>query len=410
MLGPVPQAGQAGHPPGEPPHRSPPRLTFDLDRATKLSRNFNCWILVTVLAILLTGMSWDRNEAEYKKYLKKADEFDTSLAKMDYPDGNIRKIFGSEGEDHLFISAQNLGILRSDDAGEHWASKMRGIAEKNFKKVAVYDFAEDIQRRLLYTATDDGIYKSSDYGENWVRYSESLPFETHCSIIYDLDLDQATGDLFARVAMDGFGIWKRGITDKKWLPIGDGLPEESIVTDLCFSPQEKALYVSNGFGPVLILSDNFEYNMGVYKGIKQGDGHYLWQNTNLPVDKKHSPVQTLAIDPGTGYVYASGKKGTFRKTSQGWEQVINQSYTLFTVFEKELHHRALIVSFKDIYLRATDREIDQDTWIKINKGWADYTTITSALFYKNNIYIGTNDGLNVSSDNGNSWHLVALTY
>ena len=76
----------------------------------------------------------------------------------------------------LYVSSPGLGVLRSEDGGQHWQAVNTGLPGLDVTALALHSF----RRGTLYVwLKDDGIYRTEDGGANWKRMPDQGPPDTH---------------------------------------------------------------------------------------------------------------------------------------------------------------------------------------------------------------------------------------
>ncbi|MFZ2959556.1 MAG: hypothetical protein WA705_21935 [Candidatus Ozemobacteraceae bacterium] len=336
---------------------------------------------------------------------KAEQEYDAELQAGNYSKGYVKRLFGSTAQGSLLLAMhddENLWI--SHDGGVSWKScficqKRKSHSGPVFGK-SILDIAEDRMRKILYLATGDGVFRSRDEGRSWKRFSQGLPYENHeflTPTILKLSLDPDSGDLYGEVSLDGFGIYKTGCDKADWKPIGAGLPESSITGEVSYGSAEKAVFVVQGRAGAIMISGYKASSTGIYKGVPQGS-EFHWVHDELPLKRgDFDPVHSLNADPNGGEVYACTFAGLYRKTRDSWVSVLNRSFINSVFFEEGNKKRALAIAAGGCFL------LSENAWRPISGGWDQRAIISSACFLNGAIFVGTNEGLFASRDNGSSW-------
>ncbi len=242
--------------------------------------------------------------------------------------------------DTVWIGLQNLGgIYRSDDNGETWQRKTRGIKESEgltFRGISVQPgnsdvvfVAGEISSTLWAGKFIPGsgfglvkgvIYKSTDRGESWrevwrgedlARYVLINP--ENPEIIYAstgiFDREAANSDWTTNTP-GGVGILKSIDGGETWTPMNEGLGNMN-VSSLDFHPTDPDILIAG--------SKNLTFPNGGGAYITY-DGAESWQHL---VGTEISAVEFVDEDPN--YVYAAGQHDFFRSRDGGqtWRQFSN---------------------------------------------------------------------------------------
>lgn len=343
--------------------------------------------------------------SELRKLSKKQREYDARLEAKGFAGGYATDMQCNDGKNLLIIARDGSKLLVSRNGGRSWKTSVKGITHSAGR---IFDIAQDEARNLLYIATDDGVYQSRDMAQSWRRFSEGLPYEHRSdnlrTTVLKLSLDPRTGDLYSRVALDGFGIYKTGCAKPAWRGIGEGLPSESITTDVGYCPKDGSVYIVNGSSGAIVITGFKSSTLGVFRGSRQDRG-YTWakeQGLNIK-DGGFEPVRELVTDPNTGDLYACTYVGLFRKGGDQWQPEFGRSFVSSAIFEQGGTRRTIAFTPDKLYLRASGQ------WLPVtNTPWNRYAVAISAGFLRGSIYVSTNDGLYVSKDNCAHWARVRL--
>jgi len=103
----------------------------------------------------------------------------------------------------LYISGPGVGVLKSTDAGQHWAGAGSGLPNGDITALALHSF----RRATLYAwVKDTGIYRTEDGGAHWSRMPDQGPPDTrvHSLVHSTLPGSMNTGWLYAATPSGAF--------------------------------------------------------------------------------------------------------------------------------------------------------------------------------------------------------------
>lgn len=294
-------------------------------------------------------------------------------------------------------------LLLSRDQGQTWRCSRTGLHNPS---APVYDIVADEARRMLYLATEDGVYRSRDAGATWQRYSRGLPYEGRADIppsVYRLSLSPRTGQLFCRVPLDGFGVYMTGPDQPAWQDVGQGLPGESITTDISYTPAEDALYSANGSHGVRVIFPLSGKAMGVFRRQRVGALYFWRRDRSFPVHSRRvEPVGELQVDPNSGELWACTYRGLYHRSSGHWRQEGGSSPARTVSFERGHAQRAMLDSIGPLRLRVRGQ------WTAVeHTPWSKQAMVHGLCFQDGSIYVATNEGLFMGTD-AEHWRRVGL--
>jgi photosystem II stability/assembly factor-like uncharacterized protein len=155
--------------------------------ATGIGREYRIKTVSVAGSLVFAGMEYTAavtgGTAPVLSILKSADCGATWAPVRLYPNDsyvfNIAAAPGGAGGQTLFITALNLGVLRSTDGGEHWAALDSGLPERPtamFRPLAVNPYGPG--PAVIFAGTSETIFCSSDNGESWAPVSGGFPQTT----------------------------------------------------------------------------------------------------------------------------------------------------------------------------------------------------------------------------------------
>ena len=139
----------------------------------------------------------------------------------------------------LYCALSAGGVYRSDDGGETWQPKNRGV-RADFLPDPLPETGQCVHRLVLHPARPDrlyqqnhcGVYRSDDCGESWIDISAGLP----SGFGYGLAVDPADADTafvlpeessHMRTAAGGrLRVYRTRDAGRSWSPLTDGLPQQ----------------------------------------------------------------------------------------------------------------------------------------------------------------------------------------
>jgi photosystem II stability/assembly factor-like uncharacterized protein len=151
----------------------------------------------------------------------------------------------------MYVGISAVGVLRSDDGGESWTPKNKGVAADFYPDDPFPEIGQCVHKLLLHAGQEGrlwqqnhcGVYRSDDHGENWERLEgNGLP----SAFGFPLALDHTRPDAALvipedkvhspdvgggnRVTTDGrLGVYRTEDGGKTWEMAANGLPEQAWV-------------------------------------------------------------------------------------------------------------------------------------------------------------------------------------
>ena len=150
----------------------------------------------------------------------------TGVARTVRPQPKIKEISPSEisgiyalksGPKDLFFAATDLGLLRSDDAGEHWT-----LAEMPGTTAVTALYIGPPASDYLVARTAGGLFLSKDCGDHW----SPVPFPLPASDLNDLAIPADDSAPF--LAATRVGLYSSSDGGNRWTPNRDGLPASTV--------------------------------------------------------------------------------------------------------------------------------------------------------------------------------------
>jgi photosystem II stability/assembly factor-like uncharacterized protein len=270
---------------------------------------------------------------------------------------------------YIFAGTDGSGVFRSEDDGKTWLPVNEGLTNLIIK--CFYTFGSS-----LYVSTLMGVFETSDFGESWhmveLRFTETT--------VNDLIAD---GDNI--YAATYHGIFKSPDRGSSWIEINNGLKNYKINALL---KKGSSLYAAT--------------QAGLYYSLNNG---LLWQYVNF--DTLEMNIRALAKNDST--VFAAGSSNTiFASSDDGlsWNRITLSSQPLISgrgIGFLAADHTNLFIGKMSLgvyRLNLTTYEQSQ-----IDFSFTD-TKIHCLYLEDKYFYAGTDEGVLLSTDNGNSWTVV----
>lgn len=175
--------------------------------------------------------------------------------------------------DRIYVGISAVGIFRSDDGGQTWAPKNKGV-RADFLPEIFPEYGQCVHKAkihpqkpgVIYQQNHCGVYRSDDRGENLSDISDGLPsrfgfpLALHAQdpdTVYVLPLE---GD-FNRVVPQGqMAVWRSRDRGATWTELRRGFPEDARLTVLREGMDSDAcdpcgIYVGTQTGQVFFSRD-----------------------------------------------------------------------------------------------------------------------------------------------------------
>ncbi len=250
----------------------------------------------------------------------------------------------------LCISQASLPALHAKTA---WRNVTSGIDETEFNAVSV----SYKDHELAYVATSGGVYKTKDAGLNWKKslYLGASGKSANFVIIRPDDTE------IVYAATDK-GVYRTTNGGKDWRRIFNGVDRKRIINHIALHPTNPSVLFIGTKGGLFITND-FGKN---------------WQRAAGKLGK--SGIYQVAFHPeDPKIIYAICDKGLYKSRDHGrmWENVFS-------------------------YINSLDEDSFYDDESDILS--PGLRTIAIDIANPSDIYLGTEEGIFKSSDNGEAWH------
>ena len=146
------------------------------------------------------------------------------------------------GTKELIYAATDLGLLRSEDAGEHWTLS---VVPGSVAVSALY--MSPASDGYLVAKGSGGLSASPDYGEHWAQILFPLPASDVNEVA--IPVEKSSPLLIAT----RLGLYSSPDFGNTWYAITKGLPP-STVSSVVYSPQKGAAYALQ-YGQLFVSTD-----------------------------------------------------------------------------------------------------------------------------------------------------------
>lgn len=315
---------------------------------------------------------------------------------------------------YIFVGTVSKGVYLSTDNGDTWTQKNIGMGNKRVRSI-VSNF-----NGYIFAGTNDSVFRSTNNGESWVEMNTGLPGSAVVSLAVS-----SNNNIYAGAYRDGVYV----TTDEgnNWIEVNQGLSDYEISTIVCDSngnifagTENEGMFrstdneqvwtqINNGLNTYTSISSiaiNSDDNVfagtpvgGVFKSTDNGDN---WTEKNEGLNILRLQVFDIGINL-KDEIFAETAK-VFLSTNEGNSWVYFNSGIPNNVSVRDLE-----VSFNGRLYAATG----QGVFLLVENYWEQTNlllrTNTVAVNSNDYIFAGTNNGLYLSSDDGDNWELTDLT-
>ncbi len=208
-------------------------------------------------------------------------------------------VFDPLDSNRLFV-ATTMGVFETQNGGELWQKRMDGMKEV----LMVVTLALDPTRpAIMYAGTSGGVYKTVNEAKRWEKANNGLVSSDELQSSRALGVTMVQVDPYDHDTIYTAtlrGLYKSTDIGRSWIRIGQGLPDQMIITMLLDRAAPYVVYVAG--------------REGVYRSE---DGGVTWKamNNGLATLNVRSLAQSQ-IDPKTWYVGTNGS-GLYRSRDGG---------------------------------------------------------------------------------------------
>jgi len=298
--------------------------------------------------------------------------------------------------------ATSAGVYRSMDNGNTWVLLINDLNNKNLRKILINQNGD-----IFAGTASNGIYRSTDNGNNWTHISLTIYGITTLALNGD-------GDIFAGTQPNG--AYRTTDNGDTWMPINNGLTNIElweIATNQdgdIFAATNGGVFrstnngdnwidVNNGLVGYIVISIAIAPNGDLYAGLHHNNGIYRssdngenWSYSGL------NSIQPWSLTVNqSGVVFAAGDI-MYRSIDYGsnWSPV---GLIMSTVSSFAKDQSSKIYAITSRFFSTADKG---NNWNEISL--PPYRSAKSMAVNQNNdIWLGTDWGVKLSSDNGITW-------
>ena len=217
----------------------------------------------------------------------------------------------------LYAGVNNLGIIKSEDAGKTWHTMNSGFTGSSFRTINI----DPLQPNVLYAGTAEGLFKTRDGGTNWHLISDRLrdsnifafAFTPQDSSIVYVGLGKIIG---AYKSIDSSATWIN-INEGLKIPTGARNEPPTWVNAIAVDPSDPDTLYAAGYG--------------LYKSVTGGEN---WEPINNDLETYDDGTQRtmdyLTIDARHPEILYAVERGTdvFRSVDggQSWMNITNRAF------------------------------------------------------------------------------------
>src|SRR5581483_8219223 len=185
------------------------------------------------------------------------------------------------GVKDVIFAATDLGLLKSDDMGEHWT--LASIPGSN--AVTALYFAQSFDGTLIARAAA-GLYLTKDYGDHWSLISFPLPPSDINSVAIPPDSS------YPLLVATRLGLYSSPDGGVKWYPNVGGIPASTVSTVLYKGDAQTAYAVE--YGQLFQTSDGAKSWKAIPTTLQSTRIRRLW-TPDLKSDRLYGITSDLGI-------------------------------------------------------------------------------------------------------------------
>jgi photosystem II stability/assembly factor-like uncharacterized protein len=341
-------------------------------------------------------------------------------------DGEIALSVGTLDARTFFVGTSGHGAFVTHDRGETWQSL--DAFKGDYVPLVSIDPRDG---RSIYLRTRGGLFRSRDAGLTWQRMEGGIESELVNAVLFDPFSNQIY------VATSGRGVFASGDDGASWQNLNAGLPPgvatlalAQIDAQTLLAGTQTGVYISRDTGRSLSAASEglgvpqvhalaldpvtgallTATETGLYRSTETGAFEQIGS------ESMHAPILAVALAPDNPrLIYAGGfRRGIFVSGDGGtsWNAAGD-------IFNGRLSPTGLVVdpqNDQNVFARVLYERIYKSaeggrSWHAVWTGMpdtAEVETMSIAPSDPSRMYAGTNDGVYVSQDAGESWTLRGL--
>jgi photosystem II stability/assembly factor-like uncharacterized protein len=325
----------------------------------------------------------------------------------------------SSGKKTLIFAGTSSGVYLSTDSGRTWTDKNAGLTlDKRVNSLTMY------ANRLIASTNYNGIFTSTNFGASWDSSFSQLP-RISPNIYSFLVTDSS-------IYAGGNGIFRTTDDGEHWNSVGAQVPLGTNALALSgpnlLAGTNGGLHISNNAGVTwkyvtmagnsqgianLTTNGNDVYagtGSGVFYSANNGE---VWVPTSRPPSSLDGGVAVVAVNDsfvfvGTNDVFGDG--GMFRSSDKGitWNGDEDGMYSLTNVSIITTNNgdsslsSSVFAYYGNTLVRSTDNGSQWEV-LDTNSKLTNGSYINAIAVDDSLVFIGTDNGVLLSKDNGTSW-------
>lgn len=311
----------------------------------------------------------------------------------------------------LYAGTEN-GLKVSTDKGYSWTPVINGLGTSDRVSKLYCDSSF-----MFAGVYGKGVFMSTDNGSNWVSCNNGL---TNLNVNA---LERRDSNLYAATQA---GVFVTGLKELKWSAFNNGLLNTNTIslctignilicgttkdinilsnTNNIWQPVKKGLVI-------LPVSSISIVNDTIYAGSKITTGIYVSSNKGINWNTLSKGFQeyynTKAVVADSNYLFAGTYNGVYTSTDRGASWTNSLSGSMLNTLVKI--DKSIFASILGEGLRRSNDYCK--SWVKVNDGLVTASDYSSKYIYTvansgTNIYAGSQAGVFISSNMGDSWRKI----
>lgn len=297
-------------------------------------------------------------------------------------------------------AASSATFLRSDDAGNSWAPKMKIDEKKNIAGIDVLTMAvnPDDPNNIYLGTMSNGLFMTKDAGETWKKVAFA---DKAYGLVFDLRNPQIMYG--SGVFNNRAKIYKREAEDQEWKEIYTEPSEGTTISSLAIDNRNSQILFAGTSGGVI---------------IKSTDGGKTWVNLKVTMNGPSAPITAIGFDSANdAHVFFAAFQSGILETKNGGAIIedvtkqmdlvgnISSIYTLTT--DPFLPGVVYAGTAEGIFRRSADGKWNSLNLIESSKAFP-VRAIAINPRRSNEIMYSSAKAIYKSTDNGTKWSTFQL--